>query len=238
MATRKKNKKAPPKKKRYIINQTNPMKTMLSSKIVYENSDDSWGTIKIVNEGQDAFDEMEKAMASSNLPSDFSTESYSNLIKKFEKAKDKKKLRFNDFELDVLRKALDNCLSYFAMKGELSNMKHELAWANTAFKDKGYSYEENLREAGRRLGFTRGVASLKTSMPYSVTPKGKKLKHDPKVVTSYYKKLIKSGIDRKDAVEKLVVKFPFASPDTCSRYLRKNGLKNIPSFRESSARPK
>ena len=75
-------------------------------------------------------------------------------------------------------------------------------------------------------------------MPYSIPSKGKKRKYDPLEVTDMYKKLIETGIDRKDAVEKLVDKFSFASLDSCSQYLRRKGLKNIPQIRESSARPK
>ncbi len=232
MPTPKKKKKAAPKKPRYGPSQTDPMKMFLNSAIIYEHSDDSLGTIKIISEGEDAFEGIKEAMADPQLPKDFTAESYENLIVKFKNANDRKKLRFSDFELRVLEKALGNSFKYFEMRAEFSNLKHKLAWANTAFKDEGYSYEENLREAGGRLGFTKGDEKPFTGLPYSNSSKGKKRHYVPEVVTSFYEKLISSGCERNKAVIECTKKFSFPNDDACSRYIRKHSLKkNIPNFR-------
>jgi hypothetical protein len=231
MVKQKSNKKATPKKIRYGPDQTNPEKMFLNSEIIYEHSDDLLGTINFMSEGKDALEDLKKAMKDPQLPKEFTPESYENLKEKFKNVKDLKKLRFSDFELKVLEKALDNSFEYFAMKAEFDNLRHNLAWANTAFKDKDYSYEENLREAGGRLGFTKGSEKPFTRLPYSNSSKGKKIKYDPHAVTSHYLELIDSGVKRKEAVLKCVEKFSFQSADSCSRFLRKNGLENIPNFR-------
>ena len=119
---------------------------------------------------------------------------------------------------------------------EVAELRTTLAWANTAFKDKDFSYQENLSEAGRRLGFTKGAKKL--TPPFHIPPKGKKRRYSPQEVTSYYNNLIKSNIDRKDALIKCTKRFEFASNNACSKYLRDNGLKDIPQIRKSTARLK
>jgi hypothetical protein len=225
MATRKKTKKASPKKKP-------PVKTK-TYKIVHENICDTFGTIKQANKKFKSPEEYDQFLEQFRIDPDFSPQSHLSLIDKFNNTKDKKKLKFTSSELKLLEKALQNSHFYLGTKIELNYMKRQLAWANTAFKDKSNDYAKNLREAGGRLGFTKGAKKQEanSTFDFNNAPKGKKRFYDPEAVTSHYTKLTASGIERKVAVSKCVKKFSFPNSDACSRYLRKHGLKNIPNFR-------
>jgi hypothetical protein len=235
MATRKKTKKASLKKNRLSGKLAGTNQIFEVGEIVYENSDDPYGTIESVDDELGIDERMEKYLSEHSGDKDFRPECYDAVIEKFETAKDKKKLRFSDFELRVLEKALDNSLSYFAMKPEFNELKWKLALANTSMKNCSNSYEKNLREVGRILGFTKGAKKIQLTSAFSIPPKGKKRFYDPEAVTSYYKKLISSEWEREEAVKECAKKFSFPNNDACSRYLRKYrrklGLKNIPSFR-------
>ncbi len=240
-------KKASPKKKQKPSSRKVPIEA-ITSEIVYENSGDSLGTIKVIKNhfySDEKYREFEKIY---QTDPDFFPHNHLPLIDKFKKAKDKKKLRFTTSELKLLEKALDNSYLFSGVSGELAYVKGQLAWANTAFKDKSNSYEKNLREAGRRLGFTKGLKEPTANplfdieptmhLPFEIPHKGKKRRFDPVEVTSYYKKQIDSGIDRRNALVMCVKKYEFASNNACSAFLRENGLENIPQIRKSTARLK
>ena len=228
----KKNKKASPKKKQKATIEA------ITYETIHKNSGDPFGTIKLIKNKFKSSEEYSNFIQTYNSDPDCLPESHLNLINKFKNIKDKKELKFTDPELKLLEKALHNSYSYLGTKIKLDYLEGQLAWANTAFDDNSSTYEKNLSEAGRRLGFTKGTKKPTTNLPFDTPPKGKKRRFDPVEVTSYYKKLIDSGIDRKDALFKCVKKFEFASNNACSAYLRKYGLKNIPQIRESTARLK
>ena len=230
MATRKKNKEAPPKKKRKPSSRKAPI-AAITFKIVHENSGDSLGTIKLTDEEFKSPEEYEQFLEQFHMDPGSTPQSHLKLIDKFKNSKDKKKLRFSSSELKLLEKALHNSYSYLGAKIKLDCLEGQLAWANTAIKDKSNSYEKNLRTAGRRLGFTKGAKEPRTNLPFDTPPKGKKRFYDPEAVTSYYEKLISSGYERKKAVIECAKKFLFPNNDACSRYLRNHRLKNIPNFR-------
>ena len=132
-----------------------------------------------------------------------------------------------------MKRALNLAVKYAAgMRNDYEGLQAKLAWANTAFLNKENSYEKNLREAGRRLGFTKNKERhWITEKPGKTGAKGKKYKFNQFEVTSCYRKTLKEKKDRRTAVLKTQKKFGFASPDACARYLRKKNLKNIPDFR-------
>lgn len=230
MTVRKRDKKASPKKSRYRSNQTDPMNAFVRAKIVYESSDDLFGTIKFFDEEMDTDEKLEKFCKDSHGNENFPLDIYGSLVKKIKNAKDKKKLRFDAFDLKVLEQALELSIDHARLESEILELRKMLAWANTAFKDEGYSYDVNLREAGRRLGFTKGAEKL--TPPFHIPSKGKKRHYVPEVVTSFYEKLISSGCERNKAVIECTKKFSFPNDDACSRYIRKHSLKkNIPNFR-------
>jgi len=217
-----KNKRRPKKK--------TPIKT-ITYKIAHENSGDSIGTIKLAEEFKSP-EEYAEFLEQFNTDPDLSPKNHLSLIDKFQHSKDNKKLRFTSSELKLLEKALHNSYSYLGTRIEVDYLKGQLAWANTAIKDKSNSYEKNLRAAGGRLGFTKGAKRPRTDLPFDIAPKGKKLFYDPAAVTSYYKELISTGCSRKDAVIDCTKTFSFPSNDACSQYLRRQKLKNIPTIRE------
>lgn len=229
-------------------NKQKALFTTIFSEIIYKNSGDSFGTIKITTKKFKSLEESVNFSQKYNFDLDLLPQNHFNLIDKFKNSKDKKELKFSDLEFRLLEKALHNSYSYLSASLELSYLKQQLAWANTAFDDKSNSYQKNLGEAGRRLGFTKGLKEPTANplfdiqptlhLPFDIPLKGKKRRLDPVEVTSYYNKLINSGIDRKDALVKCVKKYEIASNNACSAYLRSNGLKNIPQIRESTARLK
>jgi hypothetical protein len=207
--------------------------------IVYKDSDDLLGTIKLIDEDLSTNEKLK--IHSKTVPNDFRPECYLDLIDKFKNAKDKKKLRFSDFETRVLEKALDKSYSSFEMEVSLGRLREKLAWANTVSRDVSNRTDVQLRAFGRMLGFTNSKKPL-TVTPESYIPdpaSGKQPVLNPKIIIPRYEELVNSGTDRKEAVEQCSREFPFASPDACAKFLRKqrhkyphkNLLKKIPGFR-------
>ena len=233
MARSKKSRKTSSKIEKSSTNQTDPNRGFWNYEIVYENSDDLYGTIKFRDEETlEVYEKIGNYYTKHATDEDFDLplDKYLDLIKKFEAAKDKKKIRFNVSELNVLENALNKHISHLASIPKIEQIKAKVAWANRVMKNSSISYEVKLRDAGRILGFTKGAKSSKLDMLFSIPPKGKKRKFEPLIVTDLYSQLVKSGIEKKEAVERLTAKFTFASPDACSRYLRKHGVGEVPSF--------
>jgi hypothetical protein len=203
---------------------------MESFDIVYKDSDDLLGTIKLIDEDLSTNEKIDKY--SKRAPTDFQQEFF-DLINKFKNAKDKKKLRFSDFEIRVLEKALDKGFSFFEMEYNYNHLKKQLAWANTVFKESSKPTGAKLSMVGRILGFIKSkkTSEIKPSFSTPSPASGKQETHDPITVTARYKELIKLDDDRKKAVQTVVKEFEFASVDSCSRYLRKHGLTRIPNFK-------
>jgi hypothetical protein len=199
--------------------------------IVYKDSDDLLGTIKFIDEDLSTNEKFEKH--SETVPKDFRPECYLDLINKFKNAKDKRKLRFDDFELRLLERSLDKGYSSFGTEVDLSRLRQKLAWANTVSRDISNRTDEQLRAFGRMLGFTNSRKTLAVT-PESYIPSpaiGKQSKFDPVEIIARYEELVNSGADKKEAVVQCSNDFPFASPAACSGYLYKHGLKDIPRFR-------
>jgi hypothetical protein len=211
------------------------------SEIAYDksDSDDRHGYIKGLFEGY-SFEEYKRYLEKTGQEdTGYSCECYINLLKKVKSEKKNKPLKLSKFEREVLEKALDISFKYCSgIETELTNLRYDLAWANTAFLNKENSYEKNLREAGRRLEFTKSKYVHPKSMEEFIAlfrgkkKLGKKLALSQSKVMAYYNKALNGGKERKDRVDavlKTQEEFDFASPDACARYLRK-GLKNIPGF--------
>jgi hypothetical protein len=199
--------------------------------IVYKDSGDLLGTIKPIDEDLSTEDKLDKY--SKEATTDFRPECYLDLIDKFKNAKDKKKLRFSEFEIRVLEKALDKGYSFFEIELNYNHLKQQLAWANTVFKDSSKHTAAKLSEVGRILGFIKSGKNSKIVPSFSIPPpaSGKQETYDSETVTARYKELIKSNDDRIKAVQTVAKEFGFASDDSCSRYLRDKGLKKIPNFK-------
>jgi hypothetical protein len=207
--------------------------------IVYKDYDDILGTIKLRDEDLSSTEKFEKY--SETVPKDFRPECYLDLINKFKNAKDKRKLRFDDFELSLLEKALDKGYSSIGTEVDLSRLRQKLAWANTVSRDISNRTNEQLQAFGRMLGFTNSRKTLAVT-PESYIPSpaiGKQSKLDSDEIIARYEELVNSGADKKEAVKQCSNDFPFACPDACARFLRKQRrkyphkhlLKNIPGFR-------
>ena len=238
MASQKNKKRITPKANKGVKNKNDLLKEYPAyfkrAEIVYKNSDDILGTIRFVDDEEMSVAERIEAFSKEHTGT-FPLDTYLDLVDKFKNAKDKKKLRFNDFEIRVLEKALDNSCSYLEEMPKYNHLRGQLAWANKAFKDTKGRTEAKLRVAGRILGFTSSGKTPLPQSPFSIPPPavGKQKTHDPEIVLSRYEELIKSGIDKKKAVEQCAEEFPFASPNACSSYLRDNGLKEIPDIKQS-----
>jgi hypothetical protein len=157
------------------------------------------------------------------------------IFKKLELAEGKSNVKLSDYDLRVLLAVLAHYFFYQEMEGDYNVLKRKLAWANTAFKNEGNSYEKNLREAGRRLGFTKGAEVTKDKLnsskfdPFPIPPKGKKIYYDPDKIKPRYKELRESEKTPLDAVRKIKKEFNFPSIDNCARYLRKLRFKKVPT---------
>lgn len=199
--------------------------------VEHEGPNDYLGTIKFHDEGlslQERFKQLKEQVAAET---DYPVEFIIDLRKRFSSAKNKSALRFDKFDLKTLEKGLDYALKYFSIQGEHAALKGKLAWANTAFKNKKNSYENNLRDAGSRLGFTKSRRSENLSdAVFPTSTKGKKPTFDSFEVICKYIELVSSSTDKRSAIIKLCKNFPFANHDACSRYLRKQGMKKVPSF--------
>jgi hypothetical protein len=208
-----------------------PKPYLKTFEIVYKDSDDLLGTIKLIDEDLSTNEKLEKH--SKKAPVDFRPECYLDLIDKFKNAKDKKKLRFSDFEIRVLEKALDKGYSFCEIELNYNHLRAQLAWANTVFKDSSSRTDDKLRDVGRILGFTHSsqTSTITPSFNIPLAASGKQPKYDPEIIIPRYEELIKSGTNEREAVKQCSSEFLFASPDACSRYLRKHGLQNIPGFR-------
>lgn len=110
-AKQKQMKKASPKKKRKPPSSKASIEA-ITYKIVYENTSDSLGAIKLTKNEFESDDEYLKFIESYRLDPDFSPQNHLDLIDKFKNSKDKKKLRFTSSELKLLGKALHNSYSY------------------------------------------------------------------------------------------------------------------------------
>ena len=212
-------------------------------RIVYEenNPDDRYGIIEYVYEGSNSKEFLRHQGKSKKEEVTIPVEFYLEMLKKVKSAKNNKPFKFSKFEGEVLETALNLSIKFQAsLESELKNLRFDLAWANTAFLNKENSYEKNLREAGRRLGFTKSkhtppknLEELKTQIKRGEKT-GKKLRYNQAAIENYYRKTLNDKKERKDriaAVKKTKKKFDFASDDACSKYLRKIRLQNIPDFR-------
>ena len=233
MATRKKNKKAASKKEK-ISNQTEPLGRIDEYDIVYDGDDDLYGTI-VDHQNLPATKELINAVLERSNEKDresYLSEDCIELYKKIKSTQDRDNVKFSKYELRIMKATLEHYFDYQIMEPEYHALKRILAWANTSFKNKGNSYEKNLREAGRRLQFTKGAdkpIDLKKCSVFADPPKGKKLKYDPSKVKACYEVLLRKH-PRIEAVKMLATKFEFNSLDACARYLRRNlGFKNVPT---------
>ena len=235
-----KDKKGSSEIEKYFKNKNNPLKKypthFVRAEIVYKNSNDLLGTIKFIDDkGMSATEKIENFIKESSGEEKFPHDTYLDLIKKFKSSKDKKKLRFNDFEIRVLEKALNNSCSYIEEMPKYNHLRGQLAWANKAFKETEGRNEAKLRVAGRILGFTNSGKTQLPIPPFSIPPPavGKQPTHDPDIVLPMYEELINSGMDKKKAVEQCAKNELFASPAACGSYLRAHGLKDIPDIKQS-----
>ena len=201
--------------------------------IVDQGLENEYGFIKFLNEGLSPEQKATLIQKGAAKEADYPYHCYSELLEKIESGGNSKTLKFVGEEREILKRALNLAVKYATgMRDDYERLQVKLAWANTAFLNKENSYEKNLREAGRRLGFTKNKElHWITEKPGKTGGKGKKYKFDPFKVRSHYQKTLKETDDRHNAVLKTQKKFDFASPDACARYLRECGLKNIPGFR-------
>jgi hypothetical protein len=204
------------------------------AEIIYKNENDLLGTIKFIDEELSDDERLENFLNESSKK-EFPLDIYLSLIEKFKNAKDKNKLRFDDFEIRVLEKALNNCCSYLAEMPNFNHLRMHLAWANTVFKDTPGRTDVKLRTAGRTLGFTNRGRTPLPLPPFSVPPPavGKQPTYEPEIIIPRYKELIESGIDKIEAVKQCAEEFSFASPTACGSYLREHGLRDIPDIKQS-----
>ena len=228
MPTPKKKKKAQPKKNKSLKSKNDPFKDypnhFVRAEIHYKNEDDLLGTIKFVDEEMSGEERLEKFLTepSQSAKDNFPEDVYFDLIEKFKNAKDKRKLRFDAFEIRVLEKALENCCSYLEEMPKFNYLRGQLAWANKAFKDtKGKTAAKQII-ACRILGFT---ASGKTSTPlppFTVPPPavGKQPKIDKELLAARYKELAKPGMKKRDALEQCAEEYGYTNSDACARTLR------------------
>ena len=201
--------------------------------IVDQGLEHEYGFIKFLNEGLSPKQKATLIQKGAAKEADYPYHCFSELLEKIESGGNSKTLKFVGEEREILKRALNLAVKYATgMREDYEGLQAKLAWANTAFLNKENSYEKNLREAGRRLGFTKNKERhWITEKPGKTGAKGKKYKFNQFEVTSCYRKTLKETDDRHNAVLKTQKKFDFASPDACARYLRKCGLKNIPGFR-------
>ena len=201
--------------------------------IVDQGLENEYGFIKFLNEGLSPEQKATLIQKEAAKEADYPYHCYSELLEKIESGGNSKTLKFVGEEREILKRALNLAVKYATgMRDDYEGLQAKLAWANTAFLNKENSYEKNLREAGRRLGFTKNKERhWITEKPGKTGAKGKKYQFNQFEVTSYYRKTLKEKKDRRTAVLKTQKKFGFASPDACARYLRKKNLKNIPDFR-------
>ena len=208
-------------------------KTLDLFEIDDQGQEDEYGFIKFLNEGLSREQKATLIQKGAAKEADYPYHCFSDLLEKIESGGNSKTLKFVGEEREILKRALNIAFEYATgVEDDYERLQEKLAWANTAFRNKENSYEKNLREAGRRLGFTKNKERhWITEKPGKTGAKGKKYKFDPFKVGSHYRKTLKETDDRHNAVLKTQKKFDFASPDACARYLRKCGLKNIPGFR-------
>ncbi len=201
--------------------------------IVDQGLEHEYGFIKFLNEGLSPEQKATLIQKEAAKEADYPYHCYSELLEKIESEWNSKTLKFVGEEREILKRALNLAVKYATdMRDDYERLQVKLAWANTAFLNKENSYEKNLREAGRRLGFTKNKElHWMTEKPGKTGAKGKKYKFDPFKVRSHYRKTLKETDDRHNAVLKTQKKFDFASPDACARYRRECGLENIPGFR-------
>ena len=201
--------------------------------IVDQGLENEYGFIKFLNEGLSPEQKATLIQKEAAKEADYPYHCYSELLEKIESGRNSKTLKFVGEEREILKRALNLAVKYATgMREDYERLQNNLAWANTAFRNKENPYEKNLREAGRRLGFTKNKERhWITEKPGKTGAKGKKYQFNQFEVTSYYRKTLKEKKDRRTAVLKTQKKFGFASPDACARYLRKKNLKNIPDFR-------
>jgi hypothetical protein len=199
--------------------------------VEHEHPEDSLGTIRFLDDGLPPQEKLKLLKEQLADDPSYPIEFIIDLRERFSSAKNKSALRLDEFDLKTLEKGLGYALKYFSIRAEHRGLKAKLAWANTAFKNKKNSYDKNLREAGFRLGFTKGRKSTNPSdLLFPKSTKGKKITFDSFEVIQKYLELVSSNSDKRSAIIELCKIFPFANHDACSRYLRKQGLKKVPSF--------
>jgi hypothetical protein len=241
MPTPKKKKKAQPKKNKSLKSKNDPLKDYPNhfrrAEIHYKNENGLLGTIKFLDEEMSDEERLKKFLnePSQSAKDNFPKDVYFDLIKKIKNAKDKRKLRFDDFELRVLEKALENCCSYLEEMPKFNDLRGQLAFANMVFKNTEGRTDKKLRPVGRILGFTNSGKTPLPIPPFSIPPPsvGKQPTYDPEIVLPRYEELINSGMDKKKAVEQCAEEFHFASPAACGSYLREHGLTGVPDIKQS-----